>query len=242
MSWAAVIGAAASLIGDWYSSDQQKKNNAKEAEKNRDFQERMSSTAYQRSAADLEAAGLNRILALGAPASTPSGATASMDNPKLGSAVQTGINAASAKQAIAQSKAEERLVEERQQTERDQQHLLRHQSEQSATQAKLNEASTEAQLSSAQLNQANTRLNSAKAIKEERYMPAHDLVGDIVQQGADYARSNAKGVVDGFENLTNSAKGVIQGAQTKARQIRDAASEYIDNLEKRTRNPKYRRD
>ena len=47
------------------------------------FQERMSSTAYQRAAKDLEAAGLNRILALGSPASSAAGAMAQVQNPEL---------------------------------------------------------------------------------------------------------------------------------------------------------------
>ena len=74
---------------------EQRAYNSAEAEKNRQWQERMSNTAYQRAVEDLEKAGLNKWLAItgggnGASASTPSGSSASssagdasMPNPSI---------------------------------------------------------------------------------------------------------------------------------------------------------------
>lgn len=78
----ALTAAQQANIASAISAERQYRFNADEAQKQRDWQERMSNTAYQRQIADLKAAGLNPVLGYmqGQGATTPSGAAASGAN------------------------------------------------------------------------------------------------------------------------------------------------------------------
>lgn len=74
------------FVRDMYMQDYANQFNASEAQKQRDFEERMSSTAYQRAVEDMKKAGINPIMLMGnGGADVPTGSSASASSASTGS-------------------------------------------------------------------------------------------------------------------------------------------------------------
>lgn len=175
----AVAGIAGDIIGGLFGDSGQRdanRMNLKIAREQMDFQERMSSTAYQRAAEDLEKAGLNRILALGSPASSPAGARATMQSETAGRAEAARRAAHSAmalrtqaaqigqiKQQTNELISRQRLQNEQSMTEQDRQYNIRETTRQVG--AAIREI------------QQRTRVHSAQADIQGTYAELYNAIG-----------------------------------------------------------------
>lgn len=129
--WGPIIGAGISAIGNlaggaissagqaganaanWQQAQMRQRFEAEQAQKQMDFQERMSSTAYQRSMADMRAAGLNPILAYQqGGASTPGGAMAGASMSTFENAMEGLGEGVSSASQVARNALDLKLVKE----------------------------------------------------------------------------------------------------------------------------------
>lgn len=76
----ALVATGIGGLANYFGQKDTNSTNLDIARENRQWQQHMSNTAHQREKTDLMAAGLNPILTLGKGASTPPGATATMQN------------------------------------------------------------------------------------------------------------------------------------------------------------------
>lgn len=219
---AAAAPIAAPIVGDLLGGMFAARENRKTSKRQMEFQERMRDTQYQSAAKDLEAAGLNRVLALGSPAPSPSGSGFSAPNVQLGSSGVAGAQAQTARQV---ANSTQKLQGSQMENLAANTAFSNQQSAKAAAeeakikadtlliplQAEEIKARTSAANAAALASAAAARLNKAHSIKAEALNPAHkrgakeleealDAVPGVVQSAKEGGSSIVTNILDMFMN------------------------------------------
>lgn len=192
--------------------------NAKEADENRSWQAAQRKTAYQVAARDLEAAGLNRVLALGSPASVPSGSTGSMPSSSPGS---TYIAASSAKAQIAKAAQEVDLIKETEEkTKQDKStgaaveannkantqatlELIPYQKASAVASAARDRATAARENAQKLLTDEQARLARLEAAKQQVVKSGYEAGAPLIKKGVEFLQNSAKTIFEKSKNLNN---------------------------------------
>jgi len=224
---AAVAPIAAPIVGDLLGGIFGARENRKTSQRQMEFQERMRDTQYQAAAKDLEAAGLNRVLALGSPAASPSGSGFSAPTVSPGSSGVAGAQAQTARQtanstqklqgaqgenlaantAFANQQSAKALAEEAK---------IKADTLLIPLQADEIKARTNAANSAAAASKAAARLNRANALKAEVYNPLHKKGGELL----DKAVEAVPGVVETAKSWSQRWNDHVESTKRNARKAR----------------------
>lgn len=151
--------------------------NFQESQRNRDFQERMSNSAYQRAIEDMRKAGLNPALAYqNGGASTPSGSTATATAPRKG---DIGAGLFNTAKAIATEGASFQNTNSQTELNKAQTEVANINTQKIGASAKETETNERVLAQKEQTERHNTRIAKAEAKLRENEIPASDAMSQF---------------------------------------------------------------
>lgn len=209
---ASLLGSVGStVLGGLFGSSSAKKANkaaAREAERNRAFQREAMQNQYQWQAADLEKAGLNRILALGGSLGIPGGAQAPVmsESGEAVKGVSSAVEAMLAKETVNNIKQDTKLKKDTAYNQYMQGNAAIEQKHLAMAQQKLTAASARKMNYEGDILKPDAIINSGPAgISARALERAMGAAGNVTSYRGSTSKSQSKSDVTSRSNNTNNS-------------------------------------